>query len=371
MGRFGKKNHVSLNPLDANICLLGLPKIGKTTIMKEIAEQLVGEDGYLFLEMYRENGAKYIEDIVYEDVPDWDTFVEIIDDIVDNKASDYPNLKVVIIDTIDNALQLAEQESLRLYNKENPKKRTKSINAAWGSFQGGQDYAMDLFQEQIFRLRQVGVAFSLIGHVKQTTVTDPITLDTYRQISSDLSQRYFNQLKKNIDLVGIAYIDREVISEKTGRKNIVTGQEEMVKKVVSEARKIKFRDPNYCVDSGGRMSQIKEEINFDPDEFIQAMRDALEAEVKKAGKSVKDRYKENDKATKAEAKRVAEAEKAHKSQQELDETITEIVNFFTENKTNLDVIKPILTKCKELGYSNPKEISDLEDAKTILAMTLK
>ena len=69
MGRFGKKNHVSLNPLDANICLLGLPKIGKTTIMKEIAEELVGEDGYLFLEMYRENGAKYIEDIVYEDVP--------------------------------------------------------------------------------------------------------------------------------------------------------------------------------------------------------------------------------------------------------------------------------------------------------------
>ena len=87
MDKFGKKNKVSLNPLDANICLLGLPKIGKTTIMKEVAEKLVGEDGYLFLEMYRENGAKYIEDIVYEDVPDWDTFVEIIDDIISNKAA--------------------------------------------------------------------------------------------------------------------------------------------------------------------------------------------------------------------------------------------------------------------------------------------
>ena len=39
MAKFGKKNKVSLNPLDANICLLGLPKIGKTTIMKEVAEK--------------------------------------------------------------------------------------------------------------------------------------------------------------------------------------------------------------------------------------------------------------------------------------------------------------------------------------------
>ena len=39
MAKFGKKNKVSLNPLGANICLLGLPKIGKTTIMKEIAEK--------------------------------------------------------------------------------------------------------------------------------------------------------------------------------------------------------------------------------------------------------------------------------------------------------------------------------------------
>ena len=87
--KFGKKNKVSLNPLDANLCLLGLPKIGKTTICKEMAEKLVGEDGYLFLEMYRENGAKYIEDIVYEDVPDWGSFCDIIDDIIDNRTTDY------------------------------------------------------------------------------------------------------------------------------------------------------------------------------------------------------------------------------------------------------------------------------------------
>lgn len=359
MAKFGKKNKVSLNPLDANICLLGLPKIGKTTIMKEIAEKLVGEDGYMFFEMYRENGAKYIEDIVYEDIPDWDTFVEIIDDIVDNRTTDYASLKVVFLDTLDNALQLAEQESIRLWNKENPQKRTTAINAAWGGYMKGQDKAMELLQEQLFRLREVGVAFSVIGHVRQTTITDPITNESYQQITSDVSQRYFNQLKKNIDLVGIAYIDREIVKNKANGKEVLT--------VKSETRKIKFRDDNYTVDSGSRMSQIVSEIDFDADEFIKAMRDALEAEVKKGGKSVEDRKKENEKEEKANMKRIAEAEKAAKSEKKLEDIKAEIVEFFTENKTDMTKIKPVLELCRASGFSNPNEIDNIDVANKVLA----
>lgn len=369
MGKFGKKNHVSLNPLDLNICLLGLPKIGKTTLMKEVAERLVGENGYLFLEMYHENGANLIEDIVYEDVPDWNTFVEIIDDIVENKTSDYPELKVVFIDTIDNALLLAEQESVRLWNKENPQKRTNAINAAWGGFQKGQDKALELFQEQIFRLRTVGVAFTIIGHVKNTTVTDPITNDTYQQLSSDVSQRYFNQITKNLDLVGIAYIDREIVKERTGRKNIVTGAEEFVNRVTSEARKIKFRDSSYCVDSGGRMSEIVEEIDFGPEEFIDAIKDALEAEVRKGGKSVEKRYKENAEEEKKLEETVAANEKASKKEKEISSVIDDIVNFFAENKADMNKIKPVLSAIKDGGYNKPQDIDDIDFAKSILAMT--
>ena len=359
MAKFGKKNKVSLNPLDANICLLGLPKIGKTTIMKEIAEKLVGEDGYLFLEMYRENGAKYIEDIVYEDVPDWDTFVEIIDDIVDNKTTDYADLKVVFLDTLDNALQLAEQESIRLWNKENPQKRTTAINAAWGGYMKGQDKAMELLQEQLFRLRTVGVAFSIIGHVRQTTITDPITNESYQQITSDVSQRYFNQLKKNIDLVGIAYIDRELVKSKVNGKEVST--------VKSESRKIKFRDDNYTVDSGSRMSQIVSEINFNADEFIEAMMNALRAEVEKGGKSVVDRQKENEKEEKEKIKRIAEAEAKAKAERKLEDVKAEIIEFFSANKTNVTAIKPALELCRERGFSNPNEIDDIDVANEVLA----
>lgn len=358
MAKFGKKNKVSLNPLDANICLLGLPKIGKTTIMKEIAEKLVGEN-YLFLEMYRENGAKYIEDIIYEDVPDWDTFVEIVDDIVENRTTDYADLKVVFLDTLDNALQLAEQESIRLWNKENPAKRTSAINAAWGGYMKGQDKAMELLQEQLFRLRTVGVAFSVIGHVRQTTITDPITNESYQQITSDVSQRYFNQLKKNIDLVGIAYIDRELTKNKVNGKEVST--------VKSETRKIKFRDDNYTVDSGSRMSQICSEINFDADEFIEAMKNALEAEVKKGGKSIEDRRAENEKEEAENMKRLAEEEIKVKSEKKLEDIKAEIIEFFVNNKAEVDIVKPVLEICKKSGFNNPNEIDNLDVAKKVLA----
>ena len=54
---------------------------------------------------------------------------------------------------------------------------------------------------------------------------------------------------------------------------------------------------------------------------------------------------------------------------ELDKVVADIIKFFTENKSDVNVIKPILNKVKELGYANPKEIDSVEDAQIILAMT--
>ena len=68
--KFGKANVIKIDPLAYNICLLGEPKIGKTTVIKEFLEKLVGEDGYMFLEMAGEAGADAINGIVYEDVDD-------------------------------------------------------------------------------------------------------------------------------------------------------------------------------------------------------------------------------------------------------------------------------------------------------------
>ena len=159
--KYGRKNQVSLNPLDYNICLLGEAKIGKTTVIHEVCQKLVGEDGYLFCEMGAEHGADAIQGIPYINCPSWsDDYDELentigiqtlVDDIADNKSEDYAELKTVVIDTYDFFIELAEAESIRQYNKQcrergDADKVVKTINAAWGGYGRGEKEAIKLMK---------------------------------------------------------------------------------------------------------------------------------------------------------------------------------------------------------------------------------
>lgn len=364
--KFGKKNHVKVDPFNYSLMMLGEPKIGKTSLLYKVAEKLVGEDGYIFAELYREKGADAIEGIVAENIPTWDDWVEFVDDIVDNKTEDYSDLRVIFADTYDQYILMAEEEAIRLWNKDNPDKRAKTLNQSWGGFGSGKK-VIELMFEQIDRLESVGVKVWWIGHVKTKEVKNIYDEETYQTLTSDQQQNYFNALKKNLHFLCLAYFDRQLQKEKTGKKNLVTKKEETKTVIKDETRKIKFRDDSFVVDSGSRFSDIVPEINLDADEFITAITDAIKAEINKGGISVEDRKKENDKENAEKLKRIAEAEKAARVQKQLDEIKAEIVEFFMENKTNVDVIKPVLAICKNNGFSNPNEIDNLDVAKKVLA----
>lgn len=365
--KFGKKNHVKVDPFNYSLMLLGEPKIGKTSLLFQVAEKLLGEDGYIFAELFREKGADAIEGIVAENIPTWDDWVEFVDDIVDNKTTDYPDLRVVFGDTYDQMILMAQQEALALWNRKNPDKRADSLNGSWNGFGGGDKKALELIFEQVDRLESVGVKVWWIGHVKTKEVKNIYNDETYQILTSDQQQNYFNALKKNLHFLCLAYFDRELQKEKTGKKNIVTKKEETKTIIKDETRKIKFRDDSFVVDSGSRFSDIVPEINLDADEFIVAITDAIKAEINKNGVSVEERKKEDDKEAKENLKRIAEAEKAARAQKELDEVKEEIIAFFMDNKTNMDVVKPVLELCRENGFDIPSEITDLKVAKKVLA----
>ena len=364
--KFGKKNQVKVDPFNYSLMMLGEPKIGKTSLLYQVAEKLVGEDGYIFAELFRERGADAIEGIVAENIPTWDDWVEFVDDIVDNKTTDYADLRVVFVDTYDQYILMAIDEAIRLWNKDNPDKKAKTLNQSWGGFGSGQK-VIDLMFEQTDRLESVGVKVWWIGHVKTKEVKIIYNEETYQILTSDQQQNYFNALKKNLHFLCLAYFDRELQKEKTGKKNIVTKKEEIKTTIKDETRKIKFRDDSFVVDSGSRFSDIVPEINLDADEFIEAITNAIKAEIKKNGASVDDRKIENDKEEAENLKRIAEMETKAKLEKELEETKAEIIEFFNNNKTDLDVIKPVLKVCKENGFGNPTEINDVSIAKKVLA----
>ena len=380
MGKFGQKNHVKLDPLAYNICLLGESKVGKTTLIREVCEKLAGDDGYMFLECGQERGADAIEGINHINCPEWwmdydeltnsAGFGDVCDDIIDNKTTDYADLKVVIIDTYDQLITLAEDESKRLWNKENPEKRTNSINAAWGGFGKGEKKAIELMFDKIAELRNVGVSTIIIGHIKTKDISDPVSGETYQILTSDQQQNYFNALKKNLHFLGLAYIDRQIVKEKTGKKNIVTNKEEVVNKVKGESRKIKFRDDNFCVDSGSRFAEIIDEIDLDADQFITALTDAIKAEQAKSGKTLEQSKAEQEKEEAKRLKEIAKAEQNKRESKKLEDVISKITDFIKMNKSNMDIIKPIIEKTKELGYDNPTLIGNITDAEKVLELIL-
>ena len=123
--KFGKKNEIQINPLKYNFALIGESGIGKTTVIKEYCEKLAGEDGYIFLEVGKEDGASAISGINYITCPEWDAdydedtntmgFNTFIEDVVENKATDWKDLKVVVLDTYDEIFSIGEQEVIRMH----------------------------------------------------------------------------------------------------------------------------------------------------------------------------------------------------------------------------------------------------------------
>lgn len=376
--KMGKKNEIKIDPLKYNFALIGEAGVGKTSTVKEYCEKLAGEDGYLFLEVGKEDGASAITGINYVNCPEWDNdydeeentvgFKTIIDDIVDNKTSDWKDLKVVVIDTYDELFTIAEEEVIRMHNRENPAKPAKSINACFGGFGAGSDKAIEIVFNALWSLKSVGVSFVVIGHTKNKNVTDPVTGEEYSQLTSNMSQKYFNAIKTKVHFLGVAAIDREIIREKTGKKNIVTKQDITKGVIKNESRKITFRDDNYVIDSKSRFADIVDSIPLDADALIQAFTDAIRKEAEKSGTSVSELQKNQAKKEEEKQKKIAKAEEEKKEQNQLVEKINQIVKFFSSYKTNIEIIKPILAKCKELGYDNPTLIDNLKDADIIISL---
>ena len=371
---FGKKNVLSTSPLDYNLGLLGLSGIGKTTTIKEYCEILAPEDGgYLFAECGKESGADAINGINYVNCPDWNSdydeinnavgFKTLVDDILANKEEDYPNLRVLVVDTYDQLKDIADKETIRIYNREQAQKpngkKVDSIKAAFGGFMAGDDYADDMVLDILWSLSKVGVKFIIIGHSKLRDVIDPVTEVGYTQVTTDMSTRSFNKIKTKLDVLGVAVIDREIVEtqkKKKGNKEVEVGT------VVGEARKIVFRDDNYTIDSKSRFANIKTQIPLNGQALVDAITEAIKLEVESKGGSLAEAKKETAKLEKVKAKvekENAKAMKESKAKSDRNEELkAEIQEKFAQADT--DTKNKVKAVMSEHSIANFKDVSGID-----------
>lgn len=284
MGKFGKKVTVSTNMNDYMIGVMAPSGFGKTTLMYEVCEKLFGPDGYIVLDMGTEDGVSAIDGITAEPVPTWKKMREVVDDIVKNKETDYPNLKVVIPDTLDATFDIAEAYTVKAWNQENMGKQgftaATSINSVEGGFGKGMDRVIDTVKKEITRLEKVGVKVWWTSHVKEKDQSDLFTGANYTSLTANMPMKYFNSIKNSSHVVAFGYFDRSIEKQEVGDANPMTKKKKERKAVVDETRKIKFRDDALVADAKSRFAHIIDEINLDRDEFINAIKDAIEAERK-------------------------------------------------------------------------------------------
>ena len=356
---YGKKNIVKLDPFDYNIGLLGEGGIGKTTLIKEMCESHLPDNGYLFVECGKEDGADALSDINHINCPDVDSeynelnnsvgFDILLEDILCNKETEYPNLKTVIIDTYDELRKILIPVVIKKHNRLHPDKKTISIKSAFGGFMAGDDMVDEMLLDKLWSLKKVGVHFILIGHTRLHERTDNDTGATYVQLSSNVTDRSFNTIKTKLHFLGLAHIDRTIVRENVGKKT--------QGKVKSEVRKITFRDDNYSLDSKSRFAEIVEECEFSADAFYDAMIDAIKKEASKGKGGLKASEKETksfEEKEKQQAKEYSSLAKENNVDEEKNEELKTIVKarYSEASDKTKDKIKEIMNEYNFKKFSD-------------------
>lgn len=282
MGKFGRKVNVTTDLSKYMIGVMAPSGFGKTTLMYEVCEKEFGPDGYIILDMAQEDGVAALQGAVAEKVTTWKKMKEVVDDIVKNKETDYPDLKVVIMDTLDAAFEAAEQYAVDTYNRENMGKqgftKASSINSVEGGFGRGLEKVIEYVKKEIVRLNSVGVGVYWTAHVKEKDQVDLFTGTQYTTLTANMSMKYFNAIKNSSHIVAFGYFDRSIEKQAVGEVNPITKKAKERKSVLAEARKLKFRDDAMIADAKSRFSEITDEIDLDANLFINAIKDAIEAE---------------------------------------------------------------------------------------------
>lgn len=343
---FGKRSSISENLNDYSIMLCGESGIGKTTVMSRLCEMEFGEDGYLLMNTGDEEGVSAIDDVTYEDVPSYKKYVEICNDIIKNKTTEYPNLKVIIVDTLDQLIKATETHAIDDWNRSNMGnknfKPAKSLNSVEGGFGAGYDVVFNLIYDKVRALDKVGVKVWFVCHSKTKDIVDPLTSSAYTTLTSNMAQRYFNDFKTKVHVVGVACIDRTIDVVGTGRENIMNHKEITVNKVSNETRQIVFRDDSYSVDSKSRFAGIVDRIPLDAAELQKALKDA----IKNSKTSTSKKSTPKKEAKKPEPTPVIEDELEDDLVEDVAvDTVEEVTSEYPDNL--VEVIRTMFKECKD------------------------
>ncbi len=269
-------NTINADIKNVSIYLRSTKKFGKTTLFRDVILEKYGDPARgLLVGCGNEKGYKMLDNLNCTQVSTYKELAELKDWLIKEKGKEH-NIEIVAFDTGDEFALIADKETIRRSNLENPSKTTKSIKAAFGGFTGGEKYsANDIIKPYMTELQDAGFGVWCIAHTKFKTIKEKGGLeeDGYMQLTSNMGADYEAAFGDIFDVVLTGVIDR-AFEEKQVK--------DTVKKYATDTvRKLYFRG-TPLIDAGGRFADgaVPEYLVFDQPnmaaEFIKTVEDGME-----------------------------------------------------------------------------------------------
>lgn len=359
-----KKNRVKVDLCSyPPYMILGQRKIGKSTLMVDIAKEGFGDmDKLITISMGEEEGYHHLDGLTYDVATAWTKeedkygnrgFIQIVDDIIENNK-EY-GYKMVALDTFDEMVRIAIEEVVRQSYIET-KKPCKSILDAFGGFNRGIDRLKTMLLEQIVRLNKSGLAVFILAHTKMKEKTDPLSGETYEVLTNDLRADIYGFIADKCQMVVAVAIEREI---KEGRQ-------------IGEKRMMFFRS-NGLIECGGRFYGLPEKLELSGANFMKAFEMGVKHSM---NEPVSENTLEDMKITEIEnnqikAEQFAEIEKSKEETVIKEEPEIDVISsrkeiqskFKTADTDTKEKIKTVLNGRK---LSEIDSIKDIEEMLSIL-----
>lgn len=259
-----------------SIYLRSTKKFGKTTLFRDVILEKYGDPSRgLLVGCGNEKGYKMLDNLNVTQVKTYKDLQELSDWLINEKGKEH-NIEIVAFDTGDELTLIADKETIRQSNVENPNKKCKSIKGAFGGYTAGEKYsANDIIKPYMSKLEDAGFGVWVIAHTKFKTIKEKGGLDEdgYMQLSSNMAADYEAAFGDIFDVTLTGVIDRDLEEKKVGDK---------VKKYATDTiRKLYFRG-TPLIDAGGRFADgsVPEYLVFDKPnmaaDFIKTIEEGME-----------------------------------------------------------------------------------------------
>lgn len=270
-----------------SIYLRSTKKFGKTTLFRDVILEKYGDPAKgLLVGCGNEKGYKMLDNLNTTQVKTYKDLQELADWLIKEKGKEH-DIEMVAFDTGDELALIADAETIRQSNVENPTKKCKSIKAAFGGYTAGEKFsANDIIKPYMTRLEDAGFGVWVIAHTKFKTIKEKGGLeeDGYMQLSSNMGADYEAAFGDIFDVTLTGVIDRDLEEKKVGDKT---------KKYATDTiRKLYFRGTTL-IDAGGRFADgaVPEYLVFDKPnmaaDFIRVIEEGMEKSKSTLGKKSK------------------------------------------------------------------------------------